>query len=156
MAETSGIPGDVNRRTVVAGVGTAGLAAALTACGTNDKEQAPSQNTATPTQSGAPSKAAGTGGTVLGKTSDIPVGGGMVYAKAKVVVTQPTSGDFKGFSAICTHQGCTVNKVQDGEILCPCHKSKFKITDGGVAEGPATKPLPAAEVTVADGTIRLA
>ena len=67
-------------------------------------------------------------GTVLGQASDIPVGGGAIYTAAKVVVTQPASGQYKAFSAVCTHVGCLVNKVTSGTIDCPCHGSEFRIT----------------------------
>ncbi|MFD3535125.1 Rieske (2Fe-2S) protein [Streptomyces sp. NPDC058664] len=95
-------------------------------------------------------------GARLAGTSEIPVGGGTVFAKEKVVVTQPAAGEFKAFSAICTHQRCTVNKVADGTIDCPCHGSKFRIADGSVANGPATRPLPAERITVSGDTITLA
>ncbi|MCG7205315.1 Rieske (2Fe-2S) protein [Streptomyces arenae] len=160
MAESSGIAGPRTRRNVMAGVGAAGVAAALTACGTKDKERGPDlgtgQDGSSPSQSGEPS--AGTssgGGTELGKASDVPVGGGLVDQAAKVVVTQPTEGEFKAFSAVCTHQGCTVSAVENGAIVCPCHKSRFAIADGKVISGPASRPLPSTAVTVTDGTIRL-
>ena len=70
----------------------------------------------------------------------------------KVVVTQPTAGVFKGFSAKCTHAGCTVNKVADGTIDCPCHGSKYNL-DGTVAHGPAQKPLEAENITVQGDSI---
>lgn len=91
----------------------------------------------------------------LARTSDIPVGGGTVFADRKVVVTQPEAGEFKAFSAICTHQGCTVNKVANGTIDCPCHGSKYRIADGSVAAGPAPRPLPAEQITVSGETITL-
>ncbi|GCD89198.1 Rieske (2Fe-2S) protein [Nocardioides sp. LS1] len=83
----------------------------------------------------------------LGATADIPVGGGTVFADQKVVVTQPTAGEFKGFSATCTHQGCVVANVTE-TINCPCHGSKFSIEDGSVQAGPATRALPEVTVTV--------
>ncbi|GGY49135.1 MULTISPECIES: Rieske (2Fe-2S) protein [Streptomyces] len=94
-------------------------------------------------------------GQVLAKVSDIPVGGGKIFAEQKVVVTQPTAGTFKGFSAICTHQGCTVSTVADGTIDCPCHGSKYRIADASVANGPATRPLPARRITVDKDSILL-
>ncbi|MFB7236862.1 Rieske (2Fe-2S) protein [Streptomyces sp. NPDC056269] len=106
---------------------------------------------ATPSASaGAPS------GRALAKTADIPVGGGTVFTAEKVVVTQPTAGEFKAFSAVCTHQGCLVNKVADGTIDCPCHGSKFRITDAAVVAGPAPRPLPAEQITVSGDSITLA
>jgi len=94
-------------------------------------------------------------GTVLGAASEIPVGGGAIYTAAKVVVTQPASGQYQAFSAVCTHVGCLVNKVTNGTIDCPCHGSQFKVTNGSVVTGPAAAPLAAKQVTVADGQVIL-
>jgi nitrite reductase/ring-hydroxylating ferredoxin subunit len=85
--------------------------------------------------------------------ADIPVGGGKIFADRQVVVTQPTAGSFKAFSAVCTHQQCIVGDVSDGKITCPCHLSQFNITDGSVARGPANRALGAKTATVADGSI---
>jgi len=94
-------------------------------------------------------------GTVLGATSEIPVGGGAIYTAAKVVVTQPASGQYKAFSAVCTHVGCLVNKVTSGTIDCPCHGSEFKITNGAVVAGPAPSPLPARQIKIVDDQVIL-
>ena len=51
-------------------------------------------------------------GAVVGSTSDVPEGGGTVFKDEKVVVTQPEPGDFKAFTAVCTHQGCLVDSVE--------------------------------------------
>lgn len=157
------------RRCVLLGAGVLGAAGVLTACSTspvpydaNDAGQAPSTDAATSAGTtaatpAAPSAAASTGqpGTLLGEAAAIPVGGGMIYTSAKVVVTQPTAGEYKAFSAVCTHVGCLCNQVADGTIDCPCHGSKFKITDGSVVTGPAPSPLSAASITVSDGKILL-
>jgi Rieske Fe-S protein len=163
MAESSGIPESPTRRGVVAAAGGVGLAAVLTACGSGSSHSSDDAGGSSAAQgstgaagSGTPSAGSGAGGTSLGRTSDIPVGGGKVFADQKVVVTQPSSGQFKGFSAVCTHQGCTVAKVADGVIVCPCHNSTFKVADGSVASGPATSALPAKNVTVSGGEITLA
>jgi Rieske Fe-S protein len=103
----------------------------------------------------SPSSGAQMGGTALGLAADIPVGGGKVYQSAQVVVTQPAAGQYKAFSAICTHVGCICNQVANGTINCPCHGAKFKITDGSVVTGPATAPLAGASVTVTGGKIYL-
>ncbi|TKA09134.1 Rieske (2Fe-2S) protein [Actinacidiphila oryziradicis] len=155
MAETSGISGIPTRRNVVAGVGAAGLAAALAACGSSDNSSAGTvQNAATPA-TGSASTAAGSGsGTELAKASAIPSGGGTVFKDQKVVVTQPTAGTYKAFTAVCTHSGCVVADVSGGTINCGCHGSKFSIEDGSVKNGPATQPLAAAtNVTVANGSV---
>lgn len=95
------------------------------------------------------------GGVELAKTADIPVGSGKIFADEGVVVTQPTEGEFVAFSTVCTHQGCAVEKIEDGTINCLCHGSKFKITDGSVSDGPAKKPLPAKKINVDGDTIKL-
>ncbi|MBT2508306.1 Rieske (2Fe-2S) protein [Streptomyces sp. ISL-98] len=94
-------------------------------------------------------------GKELAKTADIPVGGGKIFEGEKVVVTQPEAGTFKAFSAVCTHQGCTVSSVEDGTINCACHGSKYRVADASVENGPATKPLPARQITVESNSIRL-
>jgi Rieske Fe-S protein len=106
---------------------------------------------------GAGSGAAGGGvtGTLLAAVAEIPVGGGKVFAGPKVVVTQPVKGQFKAFSAVCTHVGCVCNAVTGGTINCPCHGAQFKISDGSVVAGPATSPLPARTIAVAGGKILL-
>src|ERR671924_1376287 len=81
---------------------------------------------------------AGSAGTPLGPAAEIPVGGGNVYEALEVVVTQPVTGDFQGFSAVCTHTGCIVNRIADALIECPCHGSRYKL-DGTVAAGPAPR-----------------
>ncbi|WP_042380943.1 Rieske (2Fe-2S) protein [Streptacidiphilus melanogenes] len=152
------------RRTVLAGAGVAGVAAVLAACssagGGSTDSAPPSQGSGDGAQSGAPSSApsgaqAQGAGTVLGPVSDVPVGGGKVYSAEKVVVTQPTAGTYKCFTAVCTHQGCTVNSVSGGTINCPCHGSQFHIADGSVAGGPAPSPLAAEKISVSGGQITL-
>ena len=108
--------------------------------------------------SGGPDSAAdpGSGGKDLGKTSDIEVGGGAVFADQEVVVTQPSAGAFKCFTAVCTHQGCIVAGVSDGTINCDCHGSQFSIVDGSVVQGPATSPLAEESITVTGDAISLA
>ena len=95
----------------------------------------------------------GGAGSGFARTSDIPEGGGAIFPGQSVVVTQPSPGDFKGFSSTCTHQGCTVGSVSGGSITCPCHGSKFSIEDGSVQQGPATSPLPEVKLSVKGSSI---
>jgi Rieske Fe-S protein len=88
-------------------------------------------------------------------TAEVPEGGGTILAARGVVVTQPSAGVFVAFSATCPHRGCTVRAVAAGTINCFCHGSRFRITDGSVAGGPATEPLPRVPIVVADGLIEL-
>jgi nitrite reductase/ring-hydroxylating ferredoxin subunit len=95
----------------------------------------------------------GGSGTTLVATSKVPVDGGVVLDGVQVVVTQPTSGTFKAFTAVCTHQQCLVGSVKNGLITCPCHGSQYSATDGSVQRGPAQAPLSEIAVTVTNGQV---
>lgn len=134
-----------SRRGVLLGAGAVGAGVVLAACGGKDAGTAggTSASGETTATSASPSV----------KAADVPVGGGVVLTESKVVVTQPKAGEFKAFSAVCTHQHCTVSKVADGTIDCPCHGSTFSVADGSVVKGPAEKPLDPKTVTVAGDTV---
>ena len=137
-----------SRRGVLIGAGAVGAGMVLAACGGKEPETASGQAaTGESTAKSAPPSV---------KTADVPVGGGVVLTEAKVVVTQPKAGEFKAFSAVCTHRQCTVSKVADGTIDCPCHGSKFSAVDGSVVTGPADKPLDPKTVTVAGDSLTVA
>ena len=134
------------RQQVIRGAGVVLAAGALVACAKEEENPAPGSAT-----TAAPTTAAPAGGAIA-KTSDVPVGSGVIVGE--VVITQPVAGEFNGLSAKCTHKGCTVNKVADGTIDCPCHGSKFNL-DGTVANGPATKPLENKAISVEGDSIVL-
>jgi Rieske Fe-S protein len=167
------------RRGVLLGVSLAGLGGALAGCSTaavpydaNEAGVVPDgQPQAAMATSGAmagqaslqgggmesetPTKAARLSGTVLGAASEIPVGGGKIYTAAKIVVTQPARGQYRAFSAVCTHVGCIMSEVANGTIDCPCHGSEFKITTGAVVTGPAPAPLPKKQIKIENGMVVL-
>jgi nitrite reductase/ring-hydroxylating ferredoxin subunit len=134
-------PSPAARRTVLKGAalaGTAGLGVA--ACSTESKlghAQAP-----TPT---APVD--------LGAPDAVPVGGAKLYREQRLVVSCPAAGQYKAFSAQCTHAGCVLDKVEGNEGNCPCHGSRFDVTTGESLKGPATVPLPEVPVRVRDGKL---
>ncbi|GAA1832161.1 ubiquinol-cytochrome c reductase iron-sulfur subunit [Agromyces salentinus] len=86
--------------------------------------------------------------------ADVPVGGSIAatIAGASALVAQPTAGQVVAFSAICTHQGCTV-AAAGGELDCPCHGSKFDSATGAVINGPAQEPLRAIPVSISGDRI---
>jgi len=147
-----------SRRAVLASACVA-CAAALAGCaryGTSSGlAGSPAQGGAYPPAAGTGSSAAGTGSSAgangpgfLAKTTDIPVGGGLILTDKKIVITQPQAGTFHAFTAICTHLGCIVNTVSGGTINCPCHGSKYSIVNGSVVNGPAPLPLAAVSITI--------
>jgi Rieske Fe-S protein len=160
----------LDRRCVLT-VAAAGAVVALGGCATYGGQQAPAApassapaasaasgassgaaSAASPGAAASPSAAAAPVAGIAA-LADIPVGGGKILAAQGVVLTQPTAGVVKAFSAVCTHAGCTVGDVSDGTINCPCHGSKFAIADGSVAGGPAPRPLPPIGVTVQGGQV---
>jgi Rieske Fe-S protein len=163
------VPGCTTRRAVLVGAGAVGVAA-LTGCQAYGE---PAVAPAAPAEGGGGAPAGGsTGGpsgaprggadpaaapvgNALVRTADVPVGGGKILGDQDVVVTQPRAGQFKAFSATCTHQGCTVSSVANGTISCRCHGSTFDAGNGSVKGGPAPRPLAAKSVTVRDGQVFL-
>jgi Rieske Fe-S protein len=97
--------------------------------------------------------AAQTQGRRLAALGQIPAGGGLILADAHMVLTRGSNGTVHGFSAVCTHQGCTVSSVRNGVIGCPCHGSRFDAQTGAVLAGPAPRPLPPISVVVRGGDV---
>jgi Rieske Fe-S protein len=126
----------------------------LAGCTTHDA----SNGGSTPAAGGTATSAGGSAATssapaagALAAISQVPDGGGKIIDGPNIVITQPQSGSFKAFTAICTHEGCIVNNVSNGTINCPCHGSKFSIENGSVVNGPAPSPLAAIAIKV-EGT----
>ena len=141
-------PIPLTRRRALAGA-SAGLSLpVLAACGADSSaptaQDLSSSQPEPPVQSGSSTPGAASGGAGAGQevvaVADVPVGGGVVVAAQEIVVTQPSDGDYRAFTAICTHTGCLVNQVTE-TIDCPCHGSRFDIATGDVVTGPASAPL---------------
>jgi Rieske Fe-S protein len=152
---------DPERRAMLV-AGAAGAAALVTGCsnsgdrGGGGAGDAGAAAESSAEGSAAPSAPGNAGvGKELSARSGIPVGGGKVFPAERVVVTQPSAGEFRAFSAVCTHQQCLVDKVAGGTIDCSCHGTRFKIADGSVEQGPATLPLPPRDITVTADAILL-
>lgn len=128
----------LSRRHALTAGATVGLGLPLlAACAGSDPSATDSSSSAAPAPAGP-----------LTTTAAIDVGGGAIFSDEKVVVTQPSQGDFKCFSAVCPHQGCLVASVSERLINCMCHGSKFSIEDGSVENGPATSGLSKVDITV--------
>ncbi|MFJ8578796.1 Rieske (2Fe-2S) protein [Micromonospora sp. NPDC093277] len=155
--QTLTAPGAQTRRALLAGAGAVGAAVALAGCNDNGTGTAAAgPTTGGPGATSSDPGATASGGEVIAKTGDIPVGGGTIFASKGVVVTQPQSGQFKGFSPICTHQGCPVSRIEGDAIVCTCHNSRFSIVNGAVKQGPANRPLPPKDIKVTGDEISLA
>ncbi|MEU9006557.1 Rieske (2Fe-2S) protein [Streptomyces sp. NPDC048551] len=132
------------RRTVLKGAaalaGAVGAGATLSACSTG-------------ASGGAGAPAVPKEPVELGAASEVPVGGAKLFRERKVLVSCPAEGQYKAFSAQCTHAGCVLDTIDKGEGNCPCHGSRFDVTTGKVVQGPAERPLPAVPVKVENGKL---
>jgi nitrite reductase/ring-hydroxylating ferredoxin subunit len=169
-SDTTPAPTGPARRTLLRGataLGVLGASGTLAACG-GDGDETEEVTSEGSTSGGTASGGTTSGGTTSGessggssgggfaKTTDIEPGGGKIYPAQKVVVTQPTMGEYKAFSTKCTHEGCAVTEVTSKGINCPCHGSQFSLADGSVLKPPAAKPLAKVEITVSGTDISLA
>jgi Rieske Fe-S protein len=143
-------PRTLPRRAVLVAV-AAGAGGLVVGCGSGEEGGDTDTGAGADTPEATSQPDEGSGAEVLAATADVPVGGGVIGGG--VVVTQPTEGEFRGFSSTCTHQGCTVASVADGVISCACHGSRFSAEDGSVENGPATAPLPEVAVSVEGGDV---
>jgi Rieske Fe-S protein len=145
----------ISRRQALVRTGISLAASTIAGCATYGKP--PAAPAAAPASSSGPGTAGAPEGAkvlvqAIARTADVPVGSGVIVDN--VVITQPARGQFNGFSAICTHAGCTVAEVVGASINCPCHGSSFNL-DGTVAKGPASRPLDAKSIVVQGDSITL-
>jgi Rieske Fe-S protein len=141
----------ISRRTVIVNTGLAAAAiAGLSSC--TNYGTAPVSQPSAATSGGTSGASSAAPGPLTVKEADIPVGSGKIFPDAQAVITQPKKGEFKAFSAICTHMGCLVDSVTN-TINCPCHGSKYSITDGSVVNPPAPQPLPAKTIKASGKTL---
>ena len=130
-------------RTTALGVAVAGVGVTAAACSSSN-----SVAQGTDAQTASAAAPAATGPANVATTSQVPVNGGFINTDLNIVVTQPSSGEYKAFTAICTHQQCTVGSVSNNIILCPCHLSEYSAKDGSVVRGPAPQALAAKNIKV--------
>ena len=143
-------PAGTSRRSVLGAAVAVGAVGVIAACGGGGEAETPAASTSAastePTTASSSPPAAGA--EALTSTADVPVGGGVIIADEKVVVTQPKAGEFKAFSSTCTHMNCQVTSISGDRINCPCHGSSYSIADGSVQGGPAPRPLPKVAIKV--------
>jgi cytochrome b6-f complex iron-sulfur subunit len=87
---------------------------------------------------------------VAGKAADFkPNTGAIVKFGAKPAILVRTSdGQFKAFTAVCTHLDCTVQyRADTSQIWCACHNGLYDLS-GHVVSGPPPRPLDAFAVNL--------
>jgi len=95
------------------------------------------------------------GGRAIAGESELAPGSAVAFKDSgnAAVLVHLKNGDFVAYSAVCTHQGCTV-AYQGGQLACPCHGSVFDPANGAeVVAGPAPSPLPEIPVKVEGGEV---
>ena len=95
------------------------------------------------------------GGQAIARTSEVAPGSALKFKDSgqPAVLVHLQSGDFVAYSAVCTHQGCTV-AYRNGQLACPCHGSVFDAENGAeVVNGPAQLPLQEIPLEVRGGEV---
>lgn len=131
----------ISRRGVIASAVGVSAVAALSACSTEVSDL---------TRTPAPEAPATTSPVAVAKTSDIPIGSGKKFdvEGVPILITQPRAGEFRGFSAVCTHAGFVMTNMANSEIKCDNHGAVYSADDGSVLSGPAPRALGKVTVTV--------
>ena len=98
------------------------------------------------------------GGVKIARAANVPVGGVKAFTNPSnnepSYLLQPKAGTFLAYSAVCTHQGCTVGfDGASNQFACPCHGARFDGTSGDVRRGPARKPLAKINVVESNGVV---
>jgi len=91
----------------------------------------------------------------VGKVEEFPLGQAKIVLVAEhpVLVIRTADGQFRAFSAICTHLQCVVGySAERNQIECPCHQGVYSI-DGQNISGPPPRPLEEMVVTVNEGSV---
>ncbi|MCA1717361.1 MAG: Rieske 2Fe-2S domain-containing protein [Actinobacteria bacterium] len=99
-------------------------------------------------------------GEAIAKGSELAPGTALPFTNADTgqagILVRLQSGEFAAYSAVCTHQACTV-AYKDGKLACPCHGSVFDpAKSAAVVTGPAQTPLPEMDIEIKEGKVFLA
>lgn len=78
-----------------------------------------------------------------GKVTDLKPNSARIFrfGSKPGLLVRTAAGEFRAFSAACTHLNCTVQySDQSRQIWCACHNGQFDM-NGKVVGGPPPKPL---------------
>jgi cytochrome b6-f complex iron-sulfur subunit len=95
------------------------------------------------------------GPTNVGKVEDFAPGSSktVLIGDHPVLVIHTADGEFRAFSALCTHLQCVVGYSPDqNRIVCPCHGGVYSV-DGQNLSGPPPRPLDEYPVSINDGAV---
>jgi Rieske Fe-S protein len=86
--------------------------------------------------------------TVAAKTNELAANSAKVFRMGNRpgILVHMADGNYRAFSAVCTHLNCTVQyRQREGDIWCACHNGVYNL-QGAVVSGPPPKPLEPFEV----------
>jgi len=80
-----------------------------------------------------------------------------VEAEGRQVMLYRHRGNLYALDNICSHAGGLLSRgtVADLTVTCPLHGSRFTLTDGCVARGPASQPQPVLRTRIRNGWIEV-
>lgn len=87
---------------------------------------------------------------VVGKADEFAPNTGRIFkfGNKPGILVRTEEGEWRAFSAVCTHLNCTVQFQQDThQIWCACHNGQFDL-NGNIVGGPPPRPLEAFEVNL--------
>jgi Rieske Fe-S protein len=87
---------------------------------------------------------------VAAKTSEIRPNQGLIFkfGSKPGILIETTAGDYRAFSAVCTHLACTVQyKPDESLIWCACHNGRYDLNGKNIS-GPPPRPLEEYKVNV--------
>jgi len=87
---------------------------------------------------------------VAGKIAEFRNNSGVVlkFGTKPAILIRTSDGQFRAFSAVCSHLDCTVQyKADTSQIWCACHNGMYDLS-GQVISGPPPRPLEAFAVNL--------
>jgi len=90
-----------------------------------------------------------------GTASSFPINSGQIikFGRKPVILIKTEAGDFRAFSAICTHLDCIVQYRNDlKHIWCACHNGHYDLRGINIA-GPPPRPLEEYKVNIVNDEI---
>lgn len=90
-----------------------------------------------------------------GSTNDFPSNTGKIvkFGRKPVILIRTDTGEFRAFTATCTHLDCIVQYRQDiKQIWCACHNGIYDLNGRNVS-GPPPRPLDEYKVNIVNDEI---
>lgn len=87
---------------------------------------------------------------VAGKVTEFLPNTGVVlkFGTKPAILVRTSDGEFKAFTAVCTHLECTVQYKSDtSQFWCACHNGMYDLS-GNVVSGPPPRSLEAFKVNL--------